>query len=253
MAWFQHNNSQIYYEEDGSGDPVLLLPGFSASGEQYSALRQALSAHYRVITADLPGSGQSGPQPRTYTATYYEEDARLFIDFLQQMGIDSAHLIGHSDGGEVALLMATFKPDIARSVVVWGSSAALTESHLPMTMAFNTIIDNPAAGFEGFREYLVASYGEDNARAMTQSFSQAMKAIITERGGDISISRVSHITAPVLVIAGEHDFIVTHELAADLAGRIPNATLIEVEGAGHNLHDERPEWMAQTILDWLAK
>jgi pimeloyl-ACP methyl ester carboxylesterase len=68
MFWFEHNTSRIYYEEQGSGDPVLVLPGFAGSIEEFSALREAMvAAGYRVIAAYLPGSGRSEPHPRTYT------------------------------------------------------------------------------------------------------------------------------------------------------------------------------------------
>ena len=77
MSWFESGASTIYYEEEGSGDPVLLLPGVGGSIEQFSALRNALKSKFKVIGADPPGSGKSGPQPRDYTATYYHEDARV--------------------------------------------------------------------------------------------------------------------------------------------------------------------------------
>src|SRR6266581_8806828 len=88
MAWFENGTSRIYYEEQGSGTPVLVLPGFAGSIEEFAALREALvAAGYRVIAADLPGSGRSDPQPRTYTATFFEDDARSFTALLQHLGI----------------------------------------------------------------------------------------------------------------------------------------------------------------------
>ena len=116
MDWFEKGTSRIYYEEQGTGDPVLILPGFAGSIEEFAALRNALvTAGYRVIAADLPGSGRSEPQPRTYTATYYEYDARLFAAFLQQLATEPAHIIGFSDGGITSLLMAALAPGIVRS------------------------------------------------------------------------------------------------------------------------------------------
>src|SRR5690349_9116351 len=92
MAWFEHGTSRIYYEEQGSGTPVLVLPGFSGSIEDFAALREAMvTAGFRVIAADLPGSGRSEPQPRVYTATYYEDDARSFVALLQQVASAPAH------------------------------------------------------------------------------------------------------------------------------------------------------------------
>ncbi len=72
MSWFEDGTSRINYEETGNGEAVLLLPGFAGSIEEFVALKGTLIAGgYRVFAADLPGSGRSGPQPRTYTAAYY--------------------------------------------------------------------------------------------------------------------------------------------------------------------------------------
>src|SRR4051794_24357744 len=119
MAWFEQGTTRIYYEESGSGGPVLLLPGGAGSIAELSPLREALAGSYRVIAADLPGSGQSEPMPRSYTAGYYEEDARSFSALLQHLATGPAHLVGFSDGGEVALLMAVTTPGVARSVATW--------------------------------------------------------------------------------------------------------------------------------------
>src|SRR5215831_2373930 len=95
MAWFEHGASRIYYEVQGSGDPVLFLPGLFGSIEEFSGLREALvMAGYQVIAADLPGSGRSEPQPRAYSASYFEEDRQAFAALLQRLASKPAHLVG---------------------------------------------------------------------------------------------------------------------------------------------------------------
>src|SRR5450432_126473 len=170
MAWFEHGTSRIYYEECGSGDPVLLLPGWAGSINEFSALRDALAAAgYRVITADLPGSGRSEPQPRAYTASYFEDDARSFAALLAHLDVGAAHLIGFSDGGEYEFLMAALIPGVARSVVTWGASGVLSDPSGQLRQAMYNVVDHPIPPLQGFRDYLVAAYGEANARAMSQS------------------------------------------------------------------------------------
>lgn len=252
MAVFEHGTSRIYYEEHGSGDPVLLLPGFAVSMTELTALRAALAAGHRVISADLPGSGRSEPQPREYTPTYIEDDARSFAALLRQLETGPAHLIGYSDGGEVSLLMAAMAPDLVRSVATWGAAGTIPEEQLPFLDAFYDVIDNPIEPLQGFSEQLKAEYGEANARAMTRSFVGAIRAIVAD-GGDISLSRAAGITRPVLLIVGEHDFFISPALVTQVAARLPSAEAIEVEGAGHGVHEDRPEWLARTLLDWLAE
>jgi valacyclovir hydrolase len=101
MSWFEHGVSRILYEEEGSGDPVLLLPGFTLSIADLQSLRDALMPRYRVVAADLPGSGKSGPQPRVFTASYHDEDARSFLALLEQLRATPAHLVGSATGESV--------------------------------------------------------------------------------------------------------------------------------------------------------
>jgi len=253
IAWFEHGTSRIYYEEQGTGDPVLVLPGFAGGIEEFAALREALvTAGNRVIAADLPGSGRSEPQPRVYTATYYEDDARSFAALLQHLATGPAHLIGFSDGGEVSLLMAALMPGVARSVVTWGAAGVINDPDRRLREAMYNIVDHPILPLQQFRDFLVATYGETNARAMTQSHVDALSDII-KGGGELSRSKADTITCPVLLIAGQHDIFAPPALASELAARIRTAEVLEAEGAEHNVYADRPEWVTQTILDWVGK
>jgi pimeloyl-ACP methyl ester carboxylesterase len=114
------------------------------------------------------------------------------------------------------------------------------------------VVDHPIPPLQQFREYLIATYGEANARAMTQSEVGALTDII-EAGGDVSLSKAGNITCPVLIIVGEHDIFVPVALASQLAAALRTAEVRELEGAGHDVHNDRPEWLAQTLLDWLQR
>lgn len=254
MAWFEHGTSRIYYEESGSGDPLLLLPGFTDSIEGHTPLREALAAAgYRVIAADLPGSGRSQPQPRTYTASYFEDDAGAFAALLHHLGIESAHLMGFSDGGETALLMAESSPGVVRSVMAWGAAGMLSDPTGQLRETMYNMVDSPIPPLQDYSQYLIATYGKENARATCQSFVAAITAIIEQRGGDISQSRASTITIPVLLIVGERDMFAPPAIVAQLAAYIPGAEVIEVKDAGHDVHNARPEWFVQTVLGWLKQ
>ena len=252
MAWFEHKTSRIYYEEHGAGDPVLLLPGWSQSADELAALRDALASRYRVIAADLPGSGRSQPQPRAYTATYYEDDAAACAALLRQLGVDPAHLVGFSDGGEVALLMAAQTPGAARSVVTWGAAGKLSDPDGQLRQAMLHLVDHPIPPMRGFRDHLVATYGEANARTMSQSLAGALSAILEgASGGELALAGAENIVCPALLITGEHDVFAPPTLVAQSAARIRSAEALVVDGVGHDVQNSRPDWLRQTILDWL--
>ena len=255
MPWFEVGSSRIYYEETGAGNEVaLLLPGLTDSIAAHAALRQALAeSGMHVVAADLPGSGRSQPQPRVYSANYFEEDASSFALFLTHLSAGPAHLIGFSDGGEVALLMAELFPAAVRSVVTWGSAGQLHDPGGSLRQTFFDVIDDPIPPLQQFRQQLITAYGEETARAMTQNAVRAMTEIIETRGGDLSLSRADSIGCPVLVFAGKHDPFAPPDLVEELAGRIPNARMIEVADGGHDLHHTHTGWLTTTVIEWLAE
>jgi valacyclovir hydrolase len=251
MAWFEHGTSRIYYEEEGSGDPLLVIPGWSLSIEDMQFIRQALTPRYRVIAADAPGSGRSGPQPREYSASYFEDDSRSFVALLDELGASPAHIVGFSDGGEYALVMAELRPDAVRSIVAWGAAAQLAVPP-ELVEAFGQVVDNPPPPLQEFSNYLKGAYGEENARAMTQNWTKALREIM-DGGGDISRKRAGEIVCPALLITGEQDFFAPPAIVSELVGAMQDGEFVEVEGASHAIHHEQPEWLAKTIVDWLSR
>jgi len=253
MAWFEHGTSRLYYEAQGSGDPVLLLPGLFVGIEEFSGLRDALVvAGYRAIAVDLPGSGRSEPRLRTYTASYCEDDAQAFAALLQHLETGPAHLVGFSDGGEVCLLLAALMPEMARSVLVWGVAGKIRDPGAQLLEAMYSVVDHPIPSLQQFRDYLVATYGETDACAMTQKLVAARSDII-KGGGDISLSKVGNIACPVLLIADKYDTLAWTVSASELAARIRAAEVLAAEGVGYNVFMDQSEWLRHRILDWLGK
>jgi pimeloyl-ACP methyl ester carboxylesterase len=254
MAWFEHGSNRIYFEAQGSGDPILLIPGFGGSIEEFSDLRDALvMAGYQVVAADLPGCGRSEPQPRAYTASYFIEDTQAFAALLQHLEIEPVHLVGFGNGGEICLLMAESMPRVVQSVVTCGAVGAINDPRGELREAICTVVDHPIPSLQQFRENLVATYGEEQARAMTQSVVAAWSTIIKQHGGDISRSKADEIRCPVLLIAGEHDLFAPPALACELAAHIRRAEMLVVEGAEHFTFIDRLECLTHTILDWFVK
>lgn len=252
MAIFENGGSRIYYEVEGQGSPLLYLPGVTESISQYSDWIALAARTHRVIAADLPGSGRSLPQPRRYHVNYYEDDARAFAALLQHLGATNTHLVGFSDGGEVALMMAIAAPEVARSVLSLGASGFAEDPGGHIAALFRDLIDLPDPETQAWRDSLVARYGADLAREITRNFADVIDAFVAA-GGDISRSRARQIRCPVCLIAGQQDPFVTADLLMALAGQIETVETHIVEGAGHAVHQDRPDWFAATLTDWLAR
>jgi valacyclovir hydrolase len=251
MGRFEYDGASIYYEETGSGDPVLFMPGFTETIAQHIELREKLSATYRVIAADLPGSGQSKPQPRAYTPDYHHDDAHAFAALVDAVVGSPVHVLGFSDGGEVALLLAAHHPTVVKSVLTWGAVGFAGETGRDLIDAFFNAIDQPAPGWETYRKHLIDYYGQNAARAITQGFAHNARAMIA-RGGDISRSLAGNVVCPLLLIVGEQDTANPTALAEEYARAARAGTAITVPGAGHDVHASHRDWFERTVSEWLA-
>jgi pimeloyl-ACP methyl ester carboxylesterase len=250
MPWHGPDGYRVYYEDTGRGDTVVLAPGWAGSIIELSRLRAALSPGFRVVAVDLPGSGRSEPQPRTYEASYYHDDARALLGLLDARGIAAAHLAGFSDGGETAVLMAALRPGLALSLFTWGAAGKI-EATPDELAAIESAVDQPSEGLASLAAYLATAYGPDGARIMTRSWAQAMRDLAAA-GGDISRSCAHLITCPALIIAGTHDPHCPPDLTAELADLIPRGQFLEALGAGHDVHLSRAAWLARVLTGWLA-
>jgi valacyclovir hydrolase len=254
MAWFEYGSSRIYFEVQGSGDPILIIPEFGWSIEEFSDLRDSLMiAGYQIIAADLPGCGRSEPQPRMYSASSFEEDALAFAALLQHVVSEPAHLVGFGNGGEICLLMAEIMPRIVQSVVTCGAVGTINDPGGELREVICKVVDDPLPSLQQFSEHLVSTYGEEQAHAMTRSVVDAWSTIIEQNGGNISRSKADMITCPVLLIAGDHDFFAPPALVCELAAHMHTAEMLLAENVEHFMYSDCHKWLTHTILDWLAK
>lgn len=249
MAWHGPDGRRIYYESTGLGEPVLLLPGWAGSIVDLDRLRQQLGQGFRLIAADLPGSGRSEPQPRDYPPSFYADDARAFLGLLDELEVGAAHLVGFSDGGETALLMAALEPGRALSVVTWGAAGRVVPA--PGSLhALKRLLDEPTEAFLPLAAYLVEAYGVGPARTMAASWSRALRAI-ADAGGDVSRSRAGRIACPALLMTGTYDPFCPPDLVRELTEAIPSGRFLEVPG-GHDLHTSDLHVVVTAIADWLS-
>jgi pimeloyl-ACP methyl ester carboxylesterase len=251
MTWYgRPDGQQIYYEDHGRGDPVVLLPGWGGSIIDLDRLRRELVSGFRVIAVDLPGSGRSQPQPRQYASTYYRDDAVILLGLLDELQVAVAHLVGFSDGGEHALLMAALQPARALSIVTWGA-AGRVEAAPRMLHGLAHLLDEPIDELKPLAAYLAEKYGVEEARIMARSWAEALSAVI-DAGGDISRSKAAGIRCPALLITGTNDPFCPPSMVRELAEAIPHGKFREAPGGGHDVHLSHGGWLVSTIAAWLA-
>jgi pimeloyl-ACP methyl ester carboxylesterase len=235
---------KTWYEVEGAGDPLLLLHGGLCTNEIWGAQRAALAARYSLFLPERRGHGHT---PDVEGPLSYQDMADDTIAFLESVVGGPAHLVGWSDGGIVALLVAIARPDLVRKVVAMGANfLPAPESSAAPAMLDNMSADAPAmAGFRGM--YEVAS--PDGAAHWPVVVNKMADMIRTQP--TISTEDLARLSAPTLVLVGDDDLI-TLEHTIALYRAIPHSELAVVPGTSHALAMEKPQQVNQLIVDFLT-
>jgi esterase len=209
---------------DRAAAPLVLLHGMPSDGSTWAGVAAELAAGYRVITPDQRGHGASA-RTATYSLEEMREDLRQFADAL---GLDRFVLCGHSMGGMVATRFAERYPDRLAGLIVVDSPPA----------------DGTHAFDPGPRPDGALPYDWAVVPAIFAQLNDPDPAWWAE---------LPAITAPTLVIGGGATSPVPQQLLAKLAGLVPDATLVTIEGAGHAVHRNRPAEFLATVRPFLER
>ena len=131
---------EIHYEEYGAGEPLLLIAGLGANVCDWAPQIPTLTQHYRVIAFDNRGAGRSDKPDGTYTISQLASDT---AGLMNALGIDSAHVLGHSMGGFVAQELALSHPQRLRSLVLSAATCGGTRSVPPPPSSMHLLTNLP--------------------------------------------------------------------------------------------------------------
>ncbi len=228
---------KINYERNGQGADVLILHGWGASMETMRPVFDALKNRYRVTALDFPGFGGSDVPPDTFGVQQY---ADITYGFIRQMGIEKTHIICHSFGGRVTILLAAQHPEIVDKIVFTdaaGLRAKRTLGQMLKIYSFKAakriskgrIIKRvlKAAGVDV--EEKVKNAGSADYRALNSHMKKVFVRVVNQ---DLK-GYLPSIKSPSLLIWGENDKDTPLEFARIMEKTIPDAGLVVFEGAGH--------------------
>lgn len=249
-----------YYEQHGSGEPVLLLHGGFCSIETWEGQIEELSRHYRVHAPERPGQGRTPDREGPITFEQMVDDTLAYLD---HFGLDRAHIVGFSDGGIIALLLGMGHPERVRSLV------AISANLDPDCFAPGTPSE---AGQESSQESSQESVQEDEQDAGDDPEGAEIRTAYDRLSpdgpehGDVVLDKLftlwkaqpqidpgdlGRICVPALVLAGDRDSIPTEHTVL-IYRSIPGAQLCVVPDAGHMVTTQRPEVVNAALLAFLS-
>lgn len=242
----EFRGAKLFVEEYGRGPPLLFLHGgLHHFANTFAAQRDYFAAFRRVIGVDQRGHGHSPDSAAPFSYREMAEDTAALIEAL---GLAPVDVVGHSDGGDVALLLARFHPGLVRRVVVSGANlrSGLTPSQVEQRrqQSPQQVSDKMPSNFRA--EYLkVAPDGGAHWLTLVAK-SQALWLTPVVIDGE----ELKKIAVPVLVIAGDRDFSSIEE-TAEIYRAVPRGQLLILPGTGHGTFIQRPELINLAVRAFL--
>lgn len=238
------NGIQLYYRDHGAGEPLLLLHGFTGSGDDWQHVFPQPLAGFRVIVPDLRGHGRSTNPSGTFR---FADVARDLFALLDRLGISRVKAIGMSAGAKTLLHMATQQPDrITAMVIVSGTPRFPDQARAIMrTMTEET---RSSAEWEEMRGR--HQLGDDQIRAL---WRHAREFADDREDMNFTAPSLAAIQARTLIVHGDRDPLYPVELAVELLRGIPRASLWVVPNGGHGpIFGEQAAPFASTAAAFLS-
>lgn len=255
---------RLYYEELGTGEPLLLVSGQGGDHTSWDFIRGDFASRYRVIVYDHRGTGKSDkPTEPPYSTRGFAEDAIAILDGL---GIAKAHAYGISMGGRICQWLGIDYPERIGALVL-GCTTPGNAHGVKRPAELDNIMKNPAADpqtamktmLEGsFTPGWIAAHSEAIALLQQQQLQNPLPAhaqrlhYLASEGHD-AWDLLPSITAPTLVIHGSDDRVNPTANAYLLAERIPGAEVYIVEGGRHGYFVEFREEASRVVNEFLGR
>jgi pimeloyl-ACP methyl ester carboxylesterase len=253
----------LYYESMGSGEPLVLLHAGVADSSMWDDQVGPFAEHFRVIRFDAQGFGRSPaaaePKPR----------AEDIFDLLTELGISRAHLIGVSMGGAAAIDFAITHPDMVGALIPVCAGASGFEADDPWLTEQDQLSEAAVArgDLEAATELDLRIWLAGPGRRVEdldptlRERADRMARLAQERDAERkpaprieppAATRLGSITAPTLVVIGEHDVAYMQQVADYLAENIAGARKVVLHGTAHMPPIEVPDEFNRVVLEFLT-
>ena len=240
MKYLSVSGSPLWsFEWADNGEALLLLHGGLSNTDSFADVMVApLQDSFHLFAYDRAGHGRSADQPGSFYFDFQRDEA---IAFITEIIAQPVHLVGYSDGANIALMVAIARPDLVKSIV---SIAA--------NFSADGIVELPVFDPAGISEEERAEYALMSPDAPeTLAIKNAKMHEIWKVEPNIEISDIAQISVPTLVMAGDDD-VVKHSHSIELYEALPLGQLAIVPGTSHGLVKEKPAVVTALIKSFLS-
>ncbi|XP_052844221.1 valacyclovir hydrolase [Drosophila gunungcola] len=248
------NGSDLNIVESGSGErSLLLMPGALGSAwtdfkPQIEQLPKLLPDH-TIIAWDPPGYGKSVPPQRKFGLDFFQQDARAAVDLMRALDRPRFSILGWSDGGITALIVAGRHADAVERLAIWGAGAYLNADEVK---ALKNIRD-VAKWSPRMREPMEKVYGVERFPQLWAEWVDAACSFYDQKDGDFCRSEVEQIKAPTFILHGKKDPMIAAEHIPWLKEKLPQAKYHEFPEGKHNIHLRYAEEFNKLVADFFNR
>ena len=260
------NGINISYKVEGSGEPLVLIMGFTGTRRGWIFQRPAFRKYFQLVTFDNRGVGGSDKPSSPYTMRAMADDTIALMDHL---GIDKAHILGVSMGGMIAQEVAINYPERVRKLVLGCTFARVDEMGGHTSEYAKALGLQEGSSADELRSLAIVkvlsavfsiAFNRRLYRMIVVPLSPLYARLLAGEGvagqfeailGHDTADRLHMIEAPTLVITGAGDRLIKPSSSEVLANSIPNARLVSFEGGSHAFFVEMRGRFNREVLDFL--
>ncbi|XP_055378740.1 valacyclovir hydrolase-like [Condylostylus longicornis] len=246
------SNISINFVQSGEGPKnILCMPGALGSAwtdfkPQLEFLPKLLPEH-RIIAWDPPGYGKSTPPKKNFTVNFFNKDAEYAHELMLELNSSKYSILGWSDGGVTAMILAATQNKIVEKLVIWGANASINDEDIKLLEAMRDV----KTWSPRMREAMEKVYGVEGFQKLWTDWLNTMLSIYNEKGGNFCKEEVEKISCPTLIVHGKKDPMISKEHVPYLKKKIANCRYYEFPEGKHNIHLRYAEEFNKLVSEFL--
>lgn len=251
MRFVEHQGAKLYWDEEGEGEPLLLIIGLGSTSRLWQRVRGELSEHFRTLTFDHRGIGRSSRGNAKHSMALMAADAAAVLDAAE---VEQAHVFGVSMGGMVAQELALNFPHRVKSLIL-----GCTMAGGPNAIRAPTPVTEGLTPEQVSKLMISLSYHPSTPRKLIEEdlamIGTPAPAVYQAQLESITnwecFSRLPEIEVPTLLIHGAADQRIPVDNAPLIASQIAGAKVVTLPATGHVFLTEKPAATFEAVLDFL--